>query len=127
MQVLAQMTQQNASMQQAHASLAAELLQSRNDMLAMLTASDRKAEARGRQWEDAERFKACVGFSGKASDWDEWSDRLLGTVKSRSVEVYSMMRLVEHKITEKTLEGEDYAVMLAALDDGTLDPEDVER
>ena len=96
-------------------------------MIAILAASDRKAEARSRQWEDAERFKACVGFAGKAAEWDEWSDRLLGTVKSRSVEVYSMMRLVEHKITEKTLEGDDYAVMLAALDDGTLGPEDTEQ
>ena len=114
-------------MQQAQASLAAELLQSRQDMLAILNASERKAEARGRQWEDVERFKACVGFSGKITEWDEWSDRLLSTVKSRSVEVHGLMRLVEHKLTEKTLEGDDYAAMLAALDVGTLETEEVER
>ena len=125
-QLLTQVAQQTAGMQQAQASMAAELLQSRQDMLAVLTATDRKAEARGRQWEDADRFKACVGFSGKTSEWDEWSDRLLATVKARSVDAHGLMRLVEDRLTEKTIDGDDYAAILAALDVGTLESEEVE-
>ena len=66
LQYLAQATQQSIAMQQAQASLAAELLQSRQDMMAILAAGDRRAEARGRQSEDVERYKACIGFSGKS-------------------------------------------------------------
>ena len=112
-------------MQAAHQQLAAELIASRTDMARMMEANERKQEFRGKQWDDSERYKNCVGFSGKVADWDEWSDRLLGTVKSRSTEVYDIMRLVEHKLSEKLLETNGYETVISAMDDGAPDADQV--
>ena len=46
------------------------------------------------------------------NEWEEWSERLLGTVKTRAAKEYSLMRLVEHSVSEKALEGDNYADLL---------------
>ena len=117
-----QMLQQ---MQAAHQQLASELIASRADMARMMDASDRKLEHRGKQWDDTERYKNSVGFAGKVSEWHEWSDRLLGTVKSRSTVVYDVMLLVEHKLSEKLLESDGYETVISAVDDAAPDADEV--
>ena len=57
------------------------------NLAVLMAASDRRQETfareakEGRQkhWDDPERFQLCRPFSGKQSEWDEWSERLLGT------------------------------------------------
>ena len=121
-QVLMQMLSQT---QAAHQQLAVELIASRADMARMMKANERKMESRGKQWDDSDRFKNCVGFTGRVSEWDEWSERLLGTVKARSTVVYDIMLLVEHKISEKMLETDGYELVIAAMDDTEIDADEV--
>ena len=64
-------------------------------------------------------------FRGKPSEWDEWSTRLLGGIKSRSVKVHALMQLVEHKISEKILEGDGYEQVLTMMDDDMPEPEEI--
>ena len=121
-QALMQMLSQ---MQAAHQQLAVELLASRADMARMMEANERRSESRGKQWDDSDRFKNCVGFTGKVSERDEFSERLLGTVKSRSTVVHDIMLLVEHKISEKMLETDGYEMVIAAMDGTELDADEV--
>ena len=124
-QILNLMQQQQAATQASQTQLAQELLASRNDMIAMLLASEKKMEARGKQWDDADRYKTSIGFSGKPSEWDKWSTRLLRTTNSRSIKVHEIMRLVEHKISEKVLESDGYEQVLAMMDDDMPEPEEL--
>ena len=114
-----------SAMQASHQQLAGELIASRADLAKILEANDRKMDLRGRQWDDSERFKNCTGFAGRTSEWDGWSERLLGTVKSRSTVVYDVMLLVEHKISEKLLETDGYEMVVAAMDESELDADEV--
>ena len=49
----------------------------------------------------------------------------LGTVKTRAAKVYSWMRLVEHNVSEKALEGDNYADLVVGADVGMADANEV--
>ena len=72
--------------------------------------------ARAKPWDDAEKFRGCRDFSGKASEWEEWSAKFLGTIKSKSIVLHTILRSVEHHLSERDLEADDYATSISMLD-----------
>ena len=80
------------------------------------------SDGRSKRWDGPDRFRSCKVFAGRAGEWEEWSDRLLGTIKTRAAKIYSLMRVVEHQVSEKALEGDNYA---DAADVGMADTNEV--
>ena len=73
-------------------------------------------DGRQRNWDDNERFRSCKSFSGKLAEWDEWCERFVGTIKSRSPQVCAVLRVIEHKISERELESENSLRIVEAAD-----------
>ena len=112
MEQIVQMMSQMAAM---HKQLS-EGLQATNANLAQLVAaSDRRAEVmmkesrdvRARHWDDGEKFRNCKTYSGRGVEWEEWSQRLMGTIKTRANKVHALMKLVELNVSDKVLEGDN--------------------
>ena len=82
-------------------------------------------DGRSKRWDDADRFRSCKVFSGRVGEWEEWSDRILGTIKTRAAKIYSLLRVVEHQVSEKALEGDNYAELVVAADIGMADTSEV--
>ena len=104
----------------------AEGLQRTNANLASLiqNGEQRLREAmdgRSKRWDDADGFRSCKVFPGRVGEWEEWSDRLLGTIKARAAKIYSLSRVVEHQVSEKALEGDNYAELVVAAENGMVD------
>ena len=64
-------------------------------------------------------------YAGRAADWEEWSERLLGTIKTRASKVHSLMKLVELNVSEKVLERGNYADLVVDADVGMDSAEEV--
>ena len=97
----------------------AEGLQATNQNLAAIVANgDRRQETilkenrdgRARHWDDGEKFRNCKVYAGRSADWEEWNERLMGTIKTRASKIHSLMKLVELNGSEKVFEGSNYAV-----------------
>ena len=121
--------------------MAAEMQRANAHAIAMLqaaearqVASDQRYEAlivelqgaRAKPWDDAEKFRGCKDFSGKATEWEEWSAKFLGTIKSKSIVLHTILKSVEHQFSERELECDDYAASISLLDAGMPDAREVE-
>ena len=73
-------------------------------------------QVRARPWDDADKYRGCGQFSGRPSEWEEWYEKFVGTVKAKSAHVHAVLKAVEHKMTEHELEAEGYAEAISALD-----------
>ena len=91
------------------------------------TILDVTRDGRLKRWDDFDRYRSCKVFSGRAGagEWEEWCERLLGTIKTRAAKVHSLMQLVEHSVTEKALEGDNYADLVVDADVGMADANEV--
>ena len=123
-QLLTQLTVMQQQLAEGLHATNANLTATYLNLASLMQASERRQEVmlkeardgRQRSWDDSERFRNCKMFSGKLAEWDEWCERFVGNIKARSPQVCAVLRVIEHKISERELESEQSSQVVEAAD-----------
>ena len=81
---------------------------------------------RMKSWDDGEKYRGCANFSGRAGEWEEWSEKILGTIKAKSSVIHGLLKGIEHQMTERELEDHEYASNISLLYADMPIPQEVE-
>ena len=83
--------------------------------------------ARGRPWDDLDRFKMTKPAGGQRSEWEEFYAKATGKIKARSLSTFSIMKYAENKMAGKELESDEYVLMFPGEEGVVTEPEEIEE
>ena len=79
----------------------------------------------GMHWDDLDKFKLAKVFGGQRTEWDEWRNKVIGVIKTRSQPVCSLIKYMENKATEKEVEDDDFSETVPADQCALMEPDAV--